>query len=133
VQLRREHAERGLQPLDEVVALVVRNVERRLDGGAQILGGLLGFLEREVFGLRALVHALDQLIDAGHLLAERLLGGRLPGFRARADGGLGGREALLDRVVETFRLLPQRPPFARDRVPGIRRTVVLRRQLLGFL
>ena len=83
----------------------VRQRQRRLDRGAQIARRLVGFLEREVFGVGALVRALDELVDALHLLAERLLGrGRL-GLGALAHGRLGGGEALADRLVEPFGLL----------------------------
>ena len=86
VELGRERGERRLQPFDQVLALVVRDGERRFDRGAQIAGRLVGFLERQVFRLGALVHPLDQLVDALHLLAQRLLGGGLLGLGTLADG-----------------------------------------------
>ena len=132
VQLRSEDGERRLQALDEVLALVMRQGQRRFDRGAQVARGLVGLLQREVVGLGALVRPLDQLVDALHLLAERLLGGRLLRFRALADRRLGRGVALLDRLVEPLGLLVQPAPLARHRVPRIGGTVFLRRELLGL-
>ena len=132
VELRPEHGQRRLQTLDQVLALVMRQRERRFDRGPEIARRLVRFLEREVVGLGALVGALDQLIDPLHLLAERLLGGRLLRFGALADRRVGRGVALQDRFVEPFGLLEQSAPFARHRVPRVGRTVFLRRELLGL-
>ena len=132
VELRPEHGQRRLQALDQVLALVVRQRQRRLDRGAEIARRLVRFLQREVVGLGALVRALDQLIDALHLLAERLLGGGLLRLGALADRRFGGGVALLDRFVEPLGLLEQPAPLARHRVPRVGGAVFLRRELLGL-
>ena len=134
VEARSERAERSLEALDDRVAVGLRHERRRLDRGAEIPGGLVRFAQREVFGGRALVRALDELFQTLKLLPEGFLGGEAARLDALPDARLRIREPLTDRGIERvgFRLRLQLAPFARDRLPHIRGAVVLRRYLFGL-
>ena len=84
------------------------------------------------------VHALDQLLDALHLLLERALGGGALLVLAVTDPACRPRRTGRDRLVEPVGLRGERLPLVDDGAPGglalraLGRAVVRRRQAVGF-
>ena len=130
VHARRDDGGGSLEPLDQRRLLVLLDRRRRVDGAAQIARQPIGLAQREIFGGAALLRALDQLLDALQLLAQRPLLGRVLVFVALRDARHGLLVALRDRLVQTLRARHERGPFGGRRGPRLARQRLFAAQAL---
>ena len=130
VHARRDDGGGGLEPLEQRRLLFLLDRRRRVDGAAKIARQPFGLAQREIFGGAALLRALDQLLDALQLLAQRPLLGRVLLFVALRDARHGLLVALRDRLVQALRARHERGPFGGRRGPRLARQRLFAAQAL---
>ena len=119
LQPRRDRAERGFQAFRQAVTLAVADAgwRGRINRRTQIARDPVGFAQRQVLGGRAALRALDQLLDALHLLADSAFFGG-PALRGVLfELALRVHEALRNRGIEILGLVDERRPLGGDLFP----------------
>ncbi len=85
--------------------------------GLQVANRAIGLAEGQIFGRRPRRDALEQLLDALHLLLQRPLGGGALFVVALPHAGYGFGKPRRDRLVEPVGLAGEGLPLVGDRAP----------------